>query len=459
MLHHGKVPRQRLAAMSSLWLLVLFLCPLRVASLNARSENRMLDILAETCKLDALMLAGTGEANKWGVSYDLNGRIIFSSGFTSTSMPNKSCGVSVFVGIAHPVEIQGNAKGGGLAQRIRSGRLDVTCIAAYFPPLPQRKADLPSYRATCREMMGLTSANGSWVQLDARQEFPGGAGEQLRIIPDLHGLSFFGNYCCSLIVQLSWSSALLDTTISAGPTVGLSKQLQIFRRRGLADQFEKTFGRDCDGYDNVHVGGNFVRKAPSSGAAEPRAARSRCAAGPRAAVAPPQQQVAMVAAGAPGQPTSTTLPHPPLLATAIQEPSAPTTPSVPTREAQGSTSGELRTAAAELFAFPVQPPDSTIELKIADEMPELVCALVANERVVKAWSLVSVHIGFTVSSILQKKESRSSGRGSSSGRQLNISSSHFDLVVSLSGMPSHLMFMQSERDQEQNSIFVSMSLS
>ena len=190
MLHHGKVPRQRLAAMSSLWLLVLFLCPLRVASLNARSENRMLDILAETCKLDALMLAGAGEANKWGVSYDLNGRTIFSSGFTSTSMPNKSCGVSVFVGIAHPVEIQGNAKGGGLAQRIRSGRLDVTCIAAYFPPLPQRKADLPSYRATCREMMGLTSANGSWVQLAARQEFPGGAGEQLRIIPDLHGLFF-----------------------------------------------------------------------------------------------------------------------------------------------------------------------------------------------------------------------------------------------------------------------------
>ena len=132
---------------------------------------------------------------------------------------------------------------------------------------------------------------------------------------------------------------------------------------------------------------------------------------------------------------------------------------MPTREAQGSTSGELRTAAAELFAFPVQPPDSTIELKIADEMPELVCALVANERVVKAWSLVSVHFGFTVSSILQKKESRSSGRGSSSGRQLNISSSHFDLVVSLSGMPSHLMFMQSERDQEQNSIFVSMSFS
>ena len=410
MLHHGKVPRQRLAAMSSLWLLVLFLCPLRVASLNARSENRMLDILAETCKLDALMLAGTGEANKWGVSYDLNGRTIFSSEFTSTSMPNKSCGVSVFVGIAHPVEIQGNAKGGGLAQRIRSGRLDVTCIAAYFPPLPQRKADLPSYRITCREMMGLTSANGSWVQLAARQEFPGGAGEQLRIIPDLHGL---------------------------------------------------FFGRDCDGYDNVHVGGLFVRKAPSSGAAEPRAARSCCAAGPRAAVAPPQQQVAMVAAGAPGQPTSTTLPHPPLLATAIQEPSAPTTPSVPTREAQGSTSGELRTAAAELFAFPVQPPDSTIELNIADEMPELVCALVANERVVKDWSLVSVHVGFTVSfnSILQKKESRSSGRGSSSGRQLNISSSHFDLVVSLSGMPSHLMFMQSERDQEQNSIFVSMSLS
>lgn len=208
MLHHGKVPRQRLAAMSSLWLLVLFLCPLRVASLNARSENRMLDILAETCKLDALMLAGTGEANKWGVSYDLNGRTIFSSGFTSTSMPNKSCGVSVFVGIAHPVEIQGNAKGGGLAQRIRSGRLDVTCIAAYFPPLPQRKADLPAYRATCREMMGLTSANGSWVQLDARQEFPGGAGEQLRIIPDLHGLSLSGNNSCSLIVQLG--TALVD---------------------------------------------------------------------------------------------------------------------------------------------------------------------------------------------------------------------------------------------------------
>ena len=121
-------------------------------------------------------------------------------------------------------------------------------------------------------------------------------------------------------------------------------------------------GKDEHGYtDNVRGGGNFVRKAMSSGAAEPSAARSCAAAGPRAAVAPPQQQVALVAAGAPDQPTSTTLPHPPLLATAIQEPSAPTTPSVPTREAQGSTSGELRTAAAELSAFPAQPPDSTID--------------------------------------------------------------------------------------------------
>jgi len=203
-------------------------------------------------------------------------------------MSNKCCGISIIVGKAHrkarfhdPVEISGKAKGRGLSQRVQSGRIDVNCISAYFPPLPRKKAEYSLYRATCKEVaswinqrlcdtpgsctpivyadvsggMGLSLANGTWLRIETeaislfavRQEkLAGGAGELLRQVLDLHGLcsvsswwdsrsTFFGNNSQSLIDHLCWPKQLLDMTISAGPLASLSRRLQIIKRRGKAD--------------------------------------------------------------------------------------------------------------------------------------------------------------------------------------------------------------------------------
>ena len=134
-------------------LLLLVFClmfPLRAAGYNplqANCENRILDILAETNRVDVLLLAGTCEPHKGGITTScIEGRTIISSGFTCTSMSNKCCGISIIVGKAHrkarfhdPVEISGKAKGRGLSQKVQSGRIDVNCISAYFPPLPRKK--------------------------------------------------------------------------------------------------------------------------------------------------------------------------------------------------------------------------------------------------------------------------------------------------------------------------------
>ncbi len=135
-----------------LLLVACFMFPLRTAGYNplqANGENRILDILAETSRVDVVRLAGTCEPHKGGITTScIEGRTIISSGFTCTSMSFKSCGISITVGKAHrkvrflPVEISGKAKGRGLSQRVQSGRIDINCISAYFSPLPRKMAEL-----------------------------------------------------------------------------------------------------------------------------------------------------------------------------------------------------------------------------------------------------------------------------------------------------------------------------
>ena len=273
-------------------ILLWYMFPLRALGYNplqSNCENRLLDILAETDRTDVLLLAGTCESHKGGVtSCCINGRTIVSSGFISTSMANKSCGTSIILGKAHrnarfhePHEITGKATGRGLSQRVQSGRMDVNCIVVYFPPPPRKKTQHAHYRATCKVIatwlnqrlcetpgsctpivyadvndgMGLSWANGSWVHVDtdavshlaARQErLAGGAGELFRQVLELHGLSsvsswwdarptFYGNNSQSLLDHLCWPQALLEVTISAGPLARLSRRLQLIKRRGKAD--------------------------------------------------------------------------------------------------------------------------------------------------------------------------------------------------------------------------------
>ena len=117
-----------------IWLGCMF--PLRIGGYNplhANCESRLTDIVAETKGFDVVLLAGTGEAHRGGITTSkIDGRTILYSGFALSQMSNRRCGVSIIVGKAHrnarlhePIEITGKARGRGIAVRIQSGRMGI----------------------------------------------------------------------------------------------------------------------------------------------------------------------------------------------------------------------------------------------------------------------------------------------------------------------------------------------
>ena len=176
----------------------------------------------------------------------------------------------------------GRITGRAMAVRVRNSVLDMMCIFLYFPPVPWKKSQHPSYRETIRliiawlsevldklpagtlpalfadvnDGIGKQLAGGSLQNFPTsvvseaaagREKLKGGAGESLRILLDLHGISavsswsdprptFFGNHGNeSLLDHIFLPLALLEATWSAGPLMNMAKRLQLIQRKGPAD--------------------------------------------------------------------------------------------------------------------------------------------------------------------------------------------------------------------------------
>ena len=267
--------------------------PLKILGYNplaANCEDRILDIVDEASNFDLVLLAGTGvrKHDQYSTSV-VRGRKVISTGFLSTTMSNKSCGVSIVLGkkfrnarVYDPLVAPPKIAGRGLAVRAANGFCDVTAICVYFPPSPRDKSKIPVYRETCREIaswlsavlckvpasstpvlytdlndgMGLKAIAGAVHRIEtsavsegaARLErFPGAAGELLRELLDTHGMAsasswtdsrptFFGNnHSESLLDHICLPLALIEAVRTAGPLYSMARKLQLIRRRSLAD--------------------------------------------------------------------------------------------------------------------------------------------------------------------------------------------------------------------------------
>ena len=148
------------------WILMSF--PLKIVGynpLNANSIDRQTEILDEFKNFHIILLAGTGikhdaDSREFTESKVNECRFV-SSGWKSSRKSNRSCGVSIAIGsslksvqvIGQPRELKGDLQGRGLALRIKSKRIDIAPICAYFPPQPLAAAEIMNYKSTCQQIV------------------------------------------------------------------------------------------------------------------------------------------------------------------------------------------------------------------------------------------------------------------------------------------------------------------
>ena len=219
----------------------------------------------------------------------VDGRLMIQAGWGGGWGTNRSCGCGVLFGrrvkehnIVGQWAMEGPFQGRGIAVHVKSGYFDWLPIVVYYPPRPTKRAQWPQYFARvshvtkfvsevlCRapssttpiifcdlsDGMGIAKGEfGGWEQVGTsciteeasrKENLVGGAGEQLRRLPEIHGMvatsasldprdTWWGVDRSSLIDHVCIPAALLEVARGGGPLARAGRRLQVIKTARPAD--------------------------------------------------------------------------------------------------------------------------------------------------------------------------------------------------------------------------------